>query len=57
MPHKILRIWEAITKYGWSVVPLPPHIPSKTLTFHQFDHLKDAIRFTKFENNDEEPAQ
>jgi hypothetical protein len=24
-PHINLRIWEAITKFGWTVVPLPPH--------------------------------
>ena len=51
-PHTSLRTQEPITKFGWTVLPLPPYstdlVPSD---FHLFGPLKDALCGTMFEDD------
>jgi len=49
-PHTSLRTQEAITKFGWTVLPLPPYSPDLAPSvFHLFWPLKDALSGTRFE--------
>ena len=50
-PHTSLRTQEAITKFGWTVLPHPPYSPDLVPSyFHLFGPLKDALRGTRFED-------
>jgi len=52
-PHTSLRTQEAITKFGWTVLPHPPYShdlgPSD---FHLFGPLKDTLHGTCFEDGE-----
>ena len=52
-PHTSLRTQEAITKFGWTVLPHCPYshdlAPSD---FHLFGPLKNALRGTMFEDDE-----
>jgi hypothetical protein len=54
-PHTSLRTQEAITKFGWNVLPHPSYIhdlgPSD---FHLFGPLKDTLRGTSFEDDEDD---
>jgi len=52
-PHTSLRTQEAIAKFGSNVLLHPPH--SRDLApsdFHLFGPLKDALRGTRFEDDE-----
>jgi histone-lysine N-methyltransferase SETMAR len=52
-PHTSLKTWEAITKFGWTVLHHPPYSPNLAPSdFHIFGALKDAIHGMKFESDD-----
>ena len=52
-PHTSLRTQEAIAKFGWTVLPHPPHSPDLTPSdFHLFGPLKDSLRGTRFEDDE-----
>jgi len=52
-PHTSLRNQEAITKFGWTVLPHPPYSPDLAPSvFHLFGPLKDALRGTRFEDDE-----
>ena len=52
-PHTSLRTQEAIAKFGWTVLPHPPHSPGLALSdFHLFGPLKDTLRGSKFEDDE-----
>jgi hypothetical protein len=43
-PLTSLKTLEQITKFGWTVLPHPPHSPGLLLSdFHLFGALKDAV--------------
>ncbi|KDR22890.1 hypothetical protein L798_14745, partial [Zootermopsis nevadensis] len=47
------RTREEITKLGWTVLPHPPYSPDLAPSdFHLFGPLKDAIRGTRFEDDE-----
>ena len=51
--HTSLRTQEAIARFGWNVLPHPPHSPELApLDFHRFGPLKDALRGTRFEDDE-----
>jgi len=48
-----LRTQEAIAKFGWNVLPCPPHSPDLAPSeFHRFGPLKDALRGIRFEEDE-----
>jgi histone-lysine N-methyltransferase SETMAR len=48
--HTSLRTQEAITKFGWTVLPHPPFSPDLAPSdFHLLGPLKDALLGTRFE--------
>jgi histone-lysine N-methyltransferase SETMAR len=50
-PHTSLKIWEAITKFGWTMLSHPPNSPNLAPSkFHTLRALKDAICGTTFES-------
>lgn len=50
MLHSGLKTWEAITKFGWTMLPYPPGSPNLAPSdFHTFGALKYAICSTMFE--------
>jgi hypothetical protein len=52
-PHTSLKTLEAITEFGWTVLPHPSYSPHlEASNFHIFGELKDAIS-TEFETNDD----
>jgi len=52
-PHISLRTQEAIAKFGWNVLPHPPYSPDVAPSdFHLFGPLKDALRATRFEDDE-----
>lgn len=52
-PHTSLATREAITKLGWTVLPHPPYSPDLAPSdFHLFGPLKDALRGTRFEDDE-----
>jgi len=52
-PHTSLRTQEAIAKFGWTVLPHPPHSPDLSPSdFHLFGPLKDALCRTRFEDDE-----
>ena len=52
-PHTSLRTQEAIAKFGWNVLPHPPHSPDLAPSdFHLFGPLKDALCGTRFEDDE-----
>ena len=52
-PHTSLRTQEAIVKFGWTVLPFPPHTPDLAPSdFHLSGPLKDALRGTRFEDDE-----
>jgi histone-lysine N-methyltransferase SETMAR len=52
-PHTSLRAREHITKMGWTVLPHPPYSPDLAPSdFHLFGSLKNALRGTRFEDDD-----
>jgi len=52
-PHTSLQTQEAIAKFGWTVFPHPPYSPDLApLDFHLFGPLKDALRGTRFEDDE-----
>ncbi|KDR17168.1 hypothetical protein L798_08429, partial [Zootermopsis nevadensis] len=52
-PHTSPRTREEITKLGWTVLPHPPYSPDLAPSdFHLFGPLKDAIRGTRFEDDE-----
>jgi histone-lysine N-methyltransferase SETMAR len=51
-PHTSLKTLEAITKFGWTVLPHPPYSPNLAPSDSQpFGALKDAIHSMKFETD------
>jgi len=45
---------EAITKFGWTVLPHPSYSPDLAApNFHLFRDLKNVVCDTKFETNDD----
>ena len=51
-PHTSLRTQEAITKFGWTVLPHPPNSPDLAPSdFHLLGPLKDALCGTRFEDD------
>ena len=52
-PHTSQRTQEAITKFGWTVLPHPPHSPDLAPSdFHLFGLLKYALRGTRYEDDE-----
>jgi len=52
-PHSSLQTQEAITKFGWTVLPHPSYSPDLVPSdFHLFGPLKDALRGTRFEDDE-----
>jgi len=52
-PHTSLRTQEAISKFGWTVLPHPPYSPDLALSdFHLFGPLKDTLHGTRFEDDE-----
>lgn len=52
-PHTSLQTKEAIDKMCWNILPHPPYSPDLAPSdFHLFGPLKNAIRGTKFEDNE-----
>jgi len=52
-PHTSLRTQEAIAKFGWTVLPHPSYSPDLAPSdFHLFGRLKDALRGTRFEDDE-----
>jgi len=52
-PHTSLRAQEAIAKFGWNVLPHPPHSPDLAPSdFHLLGPLNDALRGTRFEDDE-----
>jgi len=52
-PHTSLRTQEALFKFGWIVLPHPPYSPDLAPSdFHLLGPLKDALRGTRFEDNE-----
>ena len=52
-PHTSLRTEEAITKFVWTVLPNPSYSPDLAPSgFHLFGPLKDALRGTRFEDDE-----
>jgi hypothetical protein len=50
-PHSSLKTWEAITKFGWTMLPYPPNSPNLAQSdFHTCGALKYAICGTMFES-------
>jgi transposase len=53
-PHTNLRTREYITKMGWTVLPHPPYSPDLAPSdLHLFGSLKDALRGTHFEDDEQ----
>ena len=51
--HTSQRTQEAIAKFDWTVLPHPPYSPDLALSdFHLFGPLKDALRGTRFEDDE-----
>jgi hypothetical protein len=49
--HTSLKIWEPITKFGWTVLSHPLYSPGLAPSdFHLFGVLKDAVCGMKFES-------
>ena len=52
-PHTSLRTQEAITKFGWTVLPNTPYSPDLAPSdFHLFAPLKHTLRGTRFEDDE-----
>jgi histone-lysine N-methyltransferase SETMAR len=52
-PHTRLRTQEAITKFGWTVLPHPACTPDLVPSdLHLFGPLKDALRGTRLEDDE-----
>jgi histone-lysine N-methyltransferase SETMAR len=52
-PYTSLRTQEAIAKFGWNVLPHSPYSPDLALSnFHLFEPLKNALRWTSFEDDE-----
>ena len=52
-PHTSLRTQEAITKFGWTVLPNPTYSPDLVPSdFHLFGPLKNAVCGTRFEDDE-----
>jgi hypothetical protein len=52
-PHTRLQTQEAIAKFGWTALLHPPHRPDLAPSdFHLFQPLKDALRGTRFEDDE-----
>jgi histone-lysine N-methyltransferase SETMAR len=52
-PHTSVQTQEAITKFGWTVLPHPPYSPDLAQSdFHLFGPLKDALHGTGFEDDE-----
>jgi len=52
-PHTSLRTMEAITKFVWTVLTNPSYSPDLAPSdFHLFGPLKDALRGTRFEDDE-----
>jgi len=52
-PHTSLQTQEANAKFAWNVLPHPPHSPDVMPSdFHLFGPLKDALRGTRFEEDE-----
>jgi len=52
-PHTSLQTQEAITKFGWTVLPHPSHSPDLAPSDFLFlGPLKDALRGTRFEDDE-----
>jgi len=50
-PHISLRTQEAIAKFGWNVLPHPPHSPDLVPSdFHLSGPLKDALHGARFDD-------
>jgi len=50
--HTSLWTHEAIAKFGWTVLPHPPHSTDLApWDFHLFGPLKDTLRGTRFEDD------
>jgi hypothetical protein len=53
-PHTSLKTFEAITKFGWTVLPHPSYSPDLAApNFHLFSNLKKVVCGTKFDTNDD----
>jgi histone-lysine N-methyltransferase SETMAR len=51
--HTSLRTQEAISKFGWNVLSHPPYsLDLAASDFHLFEPLKDALRGTRFEDDE-----
>jgi len=51
--HTSLQTQEAITKFGWNVLPHLPYSPDLVPSdFHLFGPLKDALHGTRFEDDE-----
>ena len=52
-PHTSLRTQEAISKFRWNVFPHPSYsLDLAPSNFHLFEPLKDAMRGTRFGDNE-----
>jgi len=53
-PHSSSKTWEAITKFGWTMLPYPPISSNLAPSdFHILGALKDAVCGTMFESEDD----
>ena len=46
-PHTSIRTMEAITSFGWTVIPHPPYSPDLAPSdYHLFGPMKEGLRAT-----------
>ena len=53
-PHVSRQTIDVIQKLGWTVLPHPPYSPDLAPSdYHLFGKLKDELRGTRFDNNED----
>ena len=51
-PHTSIRTMEAITSFGWTVIPHPPYSPDLAPSdYHLFDPKKEGLRGNRYRND------
>ena len=53
-PHTSIRTMEAITSFGWTVIPHPPYSPDLARSdYHLFGPMKERLRGNRYGNDNE----
>ena len=53
-PHTSIRTMEAITSFGWTVIPHPPYSPDLAPSdYHLFGPMKEGLRGNRYGNDNE----